>query len=39
MSDFAEIVVLVEGPTEKIFISDILVPYLAGKGVFWVFLS
>jgi hypothetical protein len=34
MSDYAEIVALVEGPTEKIFISDMLVPYLAGKGVF-----
>jgi hypothetical protein len=36
MSDYAEIVVLVEGPTEKIFISDILVPYLADKGVFMI---
>lgn len=34
MSDFAEIVVLVEGLTEKIFIADMLVPYLAGKSVF-----
>jgi hypothetical protein len=34
MSKIAEIVALVEGPTEKIFISDILVPYLAEKGVF-----
>lgn len=34
MSDYAEIVTLVEGPTEKIFIADILVPYLVKKGVF-----
>lgn len=34
MSDHAEIVALVEGPTEKIFIADMLVPYLAGQGVF-----
>jgi hypothetical protein len=34
MSDYTEIVTLVEGPTEKIFISDILVPYLAERGVF-----
>ena len=34
MRDYAEIVALVEGPTEKIFIADILVPYLAMKGVF-----
>lgn len=34
MSKIAEIVALVEGPTEKIFIADILVPYLAGRGVF-----
>lgn len=34
MSDYAEIVALVEGPTEKIFIAEILVPYLAEKGVF-----
>jgi hypothetical protein len=34
MSEYAEIVALVEGPTEKIFIADILVPYLAARGVF-----
>lgn len=34
MSDCVEIVTLVEGPTEKIFISDILVPHLAQRGVF-----
>ncbi|MDO9558603.1 MAG: DUF4276 family protein [Syntrophales bacterium] len=34
MSDYVEIVALVEGPTEKIFIADILVPYLAGHSVF-----
>lgn len=34
MSKIAEIVALVEGPTEKIFISNILVPHLAERGVF-----
>ncbi len=32
-SHYTEIVALVEGTTEKIFISDILVPYLAERGV------
>ena len=34
MSDYAEIVVLVEGKTEEIFIKDIVRPYLSSKGVF-----
>ncbi|MEI6314337.1 MAG: DUF4276 family protein [Syntrophus sp. (in: bacteria)] len=34
MSEYAEIVALVEGSTEKIFIAEILVPYLAARGVF-----
>lgn len=34
MNSYAEVVALVEGRTEKIFIADILAPYLAGKGVF-----
>jgi len=34
MSDYTEVVILVEGLTEKIFISDILVPYLAEKDIF-----
>lgn len=34
MNDYAEVVALVEGRTEKIFIADLLVPYLAGKGVY-----
>ena len=33
MNDFAEIVVLVEGPTEKIFIDSVLAPYLVQKQV------
>ncbi|MBF0488417.1 MAG: DUF4276 family protein [Nitrospirae bacterium] len=33
MSDYAEIVALVEGTTEKIFVADILAPYLEKKGV------
>jgi hypothetical protein len=34
MSNYAEIVVLVEGTTEKTFIADMVVPYLADKSVF-----
>ena len=34
MNDYAEVVALVEGRTEKIFIAEILAPYLATKGVF-----
>ncbi|WP_420267095.1 DUF4276 family protein [Candidatus Magnetominusculus dajiuhuensis] len=33
MSDYAEIVALVEGTTEKIFVADMLAPYLFEKGV------
>jgi len=34
MSSYAEIVALVEGSTEKIFIQDIVAPYLAAKGIY-----
>lgn len=34
MSDYAEIVALAEGLTEKIFIQDIISPHLAGKGIY-----
>ena len=34
MSDYSEIFALVEGPTEKIFIASMLVPYLAEIGVY-----
>lgn len=34
MSKYIEVVVLVEGTTEKIFINDILSPYLASKNIF-----
>jgi len=34
MSKCVEIVVLVEGPTEKIFIADMVAPYLAASGVY-----
>ncbi|MBA4366186.1 MAG: hypothetical protein C0403_00915 [Desulfobacterium sp.] len=34
MSDYAEIVALVEGQTERIFIADMLVPYLSTRGVY-----
>lgn len=34
MSDFAEVVVLVEGPTEQNFVKELLVPALSLKGVF-----
>lgn len=34
MSDYAEIVVLTEGVTEKIFVQEIISPYLSGKGIY-----
>lgn len=34
MNEYAEVVALVEGQTEEIFILDILVPYLAERNVF-----
>ncbi len=34
MSSFAEVVVLVEGPTEQRFVKQVLGPYLAERGVF-----
>lgn len=34
MSDFAEIVVLVEGDTEKIFMAEMVVPHLSARGVY-----
>jgi hypothetical protein len=34
MSRYAEVVVLVEGPTEQRFVKDLLVPFLAKKSVF-----
>jgi hypothetical protein len=34
MSSFAEVVVLVEGPTEQKFVKELLVPYLAEHGVY-----
>jgi len=34
MSDYSEVVALVEGTTEKIFIVNMLVPYLAEMGVY-----
>lgn len=34
MNNLAEIVTLVEGPTERIFIQDIVAPHLFGSGVF-----
>ncbi|MBN2716175.1 MAG: DUF4276 family protein [Deltaproteobacteria bacterium] len=34
MSNFAEVVVIVEGLTEQRFIKEILAPYLAPKGVY-----
>lgn len=33
MSSSAEVVVLVEGPTERQFVKEVLAPYLANKGV------
>ena len=34
MSSYAEVVVLVEGPTEQRFVKQILAPYMAERGVF-----
>lgn len=34
MSNFAEIVAIVEGKTEQIFIQDIVSPYLAEKSIY-----
>ncbi|MFW6332321.1 MAG: DUF4276 family protein [Thermodesulfobacteriota bacterium] len=34
MNDFAEVIVLVEGPTEQRFIKEILAPYLSLKLIF-----
>lgn len=34
MNNFAEIVAIVEGKTEQIFIHDIVSPYLAQKGIY-----
>ncbi len=34
MSDYIEIMVLVEGKTEEIFVNDLLVPYMAPKNIY-----
>lgn len=34
MSDYAEIIVLVEGDTEKIFMAEMMVPHLSARGVY-----
>jgi hypothetical protein len=34
MNDFAEVIVLVEGPTEQRFIKDVLAPYFSFKRIF-----
>ena len=34
MNDYAEVIVLAEGPTEQLFIKRLLAPYLAHQGVF-----
>ena len=34
MNNYAEVVVLVEGPTEQQFVKQLLAPYLAQRGVF-----
>jgi len=36
MSDFAEVVVLVEGQTEQKFVKHLLAPYMATKGIYLV---
>ena len=34
MSSYAEVVVLVEGPTEQRFVKHLLAPYLADRSVY-----
>jgi len=34
MNEYAEVIVLSEGPTEQLFVKQLLAPYLAQKGVF-----
>jgi len=34
MNKFAEVVAIVEGPTEQIFMREVLAPYLATKNIF-----
>ncbi len=34
MNDYAEVIVLAEGPTEQLFVKRLLAPYLAHQGVF-----
>jgi len=34
MSSYAEVVVLVEGPTEQRFVKQLLAPYMAAQNVF-----
>jgi hypothetical protein len=34
MSSYAEVVVLVEGPTEQQFVKQLLAPYMADLGVY-----
>ena len=34
MSSYAEVVVLVEGPTEQMFVKQLLAPYMADRGVY-----
>lgn len=34
MSSFVQIVALVEGPSERIFLSDLIAPHLAARGIF-----
>jgi hypothetical protein len=34
MSDYVEVVIIVEGPTEQNFVKDLLAPYMFERGVF-----
>lgn len=34
MSKYAEVIVLSEGPTEQLFVKQLLAPYLAQQGVY-----
>jgi hypothetical protein len=33
MSDYVEVVIIVEGPTEQNFVKDLLAPYMFERGV------
>lgn len=34
MNEYAEVIVLSEGPTEMLFVKQLLAPYLAQQGIY-----